>query len=46
MKDNIQSARLAGFGGSGSAVELFVRKQNLQSRSNPKNLSLKSMAES
>jgi hypothetical protein len=29
MKDNIQSARLAGFGGSGSAVEL-CKKQNLQ----------------
>jgi hypothetical protein len=29
MKD-IQSARLAGFGSSGSAVELFVQKQNLK----------------
>ena len=26
MKDNIQSARLAGFGTSGSAVELFVQE--------------------
>ncbi|MBU2060347.1 MAG: DUF2007 domain-containing protein, partial [Bacteroidetes bacterium] len=26
MKDNIQSARLAGFGSSGSAVELFVQE--------------------
>jgi hypothetical protein len=25
-KDNIQSARLAGFGSSGSAVELFVQE--------------------
>jgi hypothetical protein len=25
-EDNIQSARLAGFGGSGSAVELFVQE--------------------
>jgi hypothetical protein len=29
MKRHIQSARLAGFGSSGSAVELFVQKQNL-----------------
>lgn len=26
MKDNIQSARLAGFGSAGSAVELFVQE--------------------
>ncbi|NRT11340.1 DUF2007 domain-containing protein [Flavobacterium sp. 14A] len=26
MKDNIQSGRLAGFGTSGSAVELFVQE--------------------
>jgi hypothetical protein len=26
MKNNIQSARLAGFGSSGSAVELFVQE--------------------
>ena len=26
MKDNIQSARLAGFGNSGSAVELFIEE--------------------
>jgi hypothetical protein len=26
MKDNIQSARLAGFGSSGQAVELFVQE--------------------
>jgi len=26
MKDNIQSARLAGFGSSGSAVEVFIQE--------------------
>lgn len=26
IKDNIQSARLAGFGSSGSAVELFIQE--------------------
>lgn len=26
MKDNIQSARLAGFGSSGQAVELFIQE--------------------
>lgn len=26
MKDNIQSARLAGFGNSGSAVEIFIEE--------------------
>ena len=26
VKDNIQSARLAGFGSSGSAVELFIQE--------------------
>ena len=26
MKDNIQSARLAGFGSMGAAVELFVQE--------------------
>jgi hypothetical protein len=30
MKDNIQSARLAGFGSSGSAVEVLYKKLILQ----------------
>ncbi len=34
MKDNIQSARLAGFGSSGSAVELFVQETEF-SKVNP-----------
>lgn len=34
MKDNIQSARLAGFGTSGSAVELFVQETEF-SKVNP-----------
>lgn len=34
MKDNIQSARLAGFGTSGSAVELFVQETDF-SKVNP-----------
>ena len=33
-KDNIQSARLAGFGSSGSAVELFVQETEF-SKVNP-----------
>ncbi|UQD57640.1 DUF2007 domain-containing protein [Flavobacterium sp. K5-23] len=34
MKDNIQSARLAGFGSSGSAVELFIQETDF-SKANP-----------
>jgi hypothetical protein len=34
MKDNIQSARLAGFGSSGSAVELFIQEIDF-SKANP-----------
>ncbi|MBE0391406.1 hypothetical protein HNQ02_002452 [Flavobacterium sp. 7E] len=34
MKDNIQSGRLAGFGTSGSAVELFVQETDF-SKVNP-----------
>ena len=34
IKDNIQSARLAGFGSSGSAVELFIQETDF-SKANP-----------
>lgn len=34
VKDNIQSARLAGFGSSGSAVELFIQETDF-SKANP-----------
>ncbi|OCB78027.1 putative signal transducing protein [Flavobacterium crassostreae] len=34
MKDNIQSARLAGFGSSGSAVELFIQETEF-AKANP-----------
>ncbi len=34
MKDNIQSARLAGFGSMGSAVELFIQETDL-AKANP-----------
>jgi hypothetical protein len=34
MKDNIQSARLAGFGSSGSAVEVFIQETDF-AKANP-----------
>ncbi len=34
IKDNIQSARLAGFGSSGSAVELFIQETDF-AKANP-----------
>jgi hypothetical protein len=34
MKDNIQSARLAGFGTSGQAVELFIQETDF-AKANP-----------
>lgn len=34
VKDNIQSARLAGFGSSGSAVELFIQETDF-AKANP-----------
>jgi hypothetical protein len=34
MKDNIQSARLAGFGTSGQAVELFIQETDF-GKANP-----------
>lgn len=34
MKDNIQSARLAGFGSSGSAVEIFIQETDF-AKANP-----------
>jgi hypothetical protein len=34
MKDNIQSARLAGFGNSGQAVELFIQETDF-AKANP-----------
>ena len=34
MKDNIQSARLAGFGSMGSAVELFIQETDF-AKANP-----------
>lgn len=34
IKENIQSARLAGFGSSGSAVELFIQETDF-SKANP-----------
>lgn len=34
MKDNIQSARLAGFGSMGSAVEVFIQETDF-AKANP-----------
>ena len=34
IKDNIQSARLAGFGNSGQAVELFIQETDF-AKANP-----------
>ncbi|WP_269227493.1 putative signal transducing protein [Flavobacterium eburneipallidum] len=34
LKDNIQSARLAGFGSSGQAVELFIQETDF-AKANP-----------